>query len=144
MSSKDTLIYDLSTSGSSAEPNVMMKKTMLTIFDSNTTYNSGQSRISTSAISNSTYLDMKNAYLSVPLLITIQGEIQPAQAATNLDYSVGLIPFSHNLIHSMSVSVNGEIVKSFCNFENCYVVTLISLHIYSTYKRYITGTISCY
>ena len=51
MSSKDTLIYDLSTSGSSAEPNVMMKKTMLTIFDSNTTYNSGQSRISTSAIS---------------------------------------------------------------------------------------------
>ena len=65
MSSKDTLIYDLSTSGSSAEPNVMMKKTMLTIFDSNTTYNSGQSRISTSAISNSTYLDMKNAYLKV-------------------------------------------------------------------------------
>ena len=120
MSSKDTLIYDLSTSGSSAEPNVMMKKTMLTIFDSNTTYNSGQSRISTSAISNSTYLDMKNAYLSVPLLITIQGEIQPAQAATNLDYSVGLIPFSHNLIHSMSVSVNGEIVKSFCNFENLF------------------------
>ena len=120
MSGKDTLLYDLSNSGSSAEPSVMMKKTMLTIQDSNQTYNSGQSRISTSAISNSTYLDMKNAYLSVPLCVTIQGDIAPATAATNLDYSCGLIPFSHNLLHSLSVSVNGAMVKSVCNFENLF------------------------
>ena len=120
MSSKDTLLHDLSTSGSSAEPSAFLKKSMLTIQDSVTSYESAQSRITTSAISNSTYLDMKNAYLSVPVIITVTGNISPATASTNLDYSVGLIGFNHNLIHSMSVAVNGAVIKSITNFENLF------------------------
>lgn len=120
MSSKDTLLHELSTGGSSAEPSVFLKKSMLTIQDSVTSYESAQSRISTSAISNSTYLDMKNAYLCVPLVLTISGAIDPATEATSLDFSCGLKAFNHNLLHSMSVTVNGAQVKSVTNFENMF------------------------
>ena len=58
---------------------------------------------------------MKNAYLSIPLCITMTGAISPETAATSLDYSVGLIPFNHNIIHNMSVSVNGNLVKQQTN-----------------------------
>jgi hypothetical protein len=63
MSSKDTLIHELSTSGTSAEPAVFLKKSQLTILDQNTSYHGSQSRINTSAISNSTYLDINNPKL---------------------------------------------------------------------------------
>ena len=132
MSSKDTLIHELSTSGTSAEPAVFLKKSQLTILDQNTSYHGSQSRINTSAISNSTYLDMKNAYLSVPICLTLTGKIDPATAATSLDYSVGLAPFNHNMIHNMSVSVNGAMVKSVCNFENVFhtfrLLSLLSMN----------------
>ena len=51
MSSKDTLIHELSTSGTSAEAAVFLKKSQLTILDQNTSYHGSQSRINTSAIS---------------------------------------------------------------------------------------------
>jgi len=57
----------LSTSGTSAEAAAFLKKSQLTILDQDTSYHSSQSRINPSAISNSTYLDMKNGYFSVPI-----------------------------------------------------------------------------
>ena len=136
MSSKDTLLHSLSTSGTSAEPNIFQKKAHLSILDQNTSYQSGQSRINLSSISNSTYIDMKNAYLSIPLCITMTGAISPETAATSLDYSVGLIPFNHNIIHNMSVSVNGNLVKQQTNFENIFhtfrLMSLLSMNELST------------
>ena len=136
MSSKDTLIHELSNSGSSAEPNIFLKKNTLTILDTNNNYSAGESRISTSAISNSTYLDFKSSYLQVPLVVTITGQIQPEQTASNLDYSVGLVPFNHNLIHNMSCSVNGQMIKSVCNFENMFH-TFRLLSLLRNYKIFV-------
>jgi hypothetical protein len=120
MSAVDTLNYQLSSGDGSAEPNIVSKKTMLTILDQNTSYNSASSRINTSSISNSTYIDMKNAYLQIPVILTMTGNFSPATAATSADYSVGLMNFYHNIIHSISVMCNGQVVKNHTNYENIY------------------------
>jgi hypothetical protein len=118
MSAFDTLNYQLSSGDGSPEPNIVSKKTMLTILDQNTSYNSASSRINTSSISNSTYIDMKNAYLQIPVLCTMTGNFSPATAGTSADYSMGLMNFYHNIIHSISVMCNGQVVKNHTNYEN--------------------------
>lgn len=120
MSAYDTLNYQLSSGDVVPEPHLVSKKTMLTILDQQTSYSSATSRINTSSISNSTYVDMKNAYLQIPVVITMTGTFSPATEATSADFSTGLMNFYHNIIHSLSVQANGQTLKNHTNYENIY------------------------
>ena len=120
MSAIDTLNYQLSSGDVVAEPNIVAKKSMLKILDQNTTYNSGSSRINLSSISNSTYIDLKQAYLEIPVLMTLTGTFSPNTSTSSCDYSMGLMNFYHNIIHSISVLCNGQVVKNHTNMENIY------------------------
>jgi hypothetical protein len=63
---------------------------------------------------------MKGAYLQIPVILTMTGNFSPATEATSADYSCGLMNFYHNIIHSISVMCNGQVVKNHTNYENIY------------------------
>ena len=119
MSAIDTLNYQLSSGDVVAEPNIVAKKSMLKILDQNTTYNSGSSRINLSSISNSTYIDLKQAYLEIPVLMTLTGTFSPNTSTSSCDYSMGLMNFYHNIIHSISVLCNGQVVCYTQYYQRC-------------------------
>jgi hypothetical protein len=69
----------------------------------------------TSAISNSnTYVNMSEAYLHLPLIMTLtsataaSGKLAPATAATYCDYTLGLRNWLGSMISSLSVEWNGS------------------------------------
>ena len=94
--SSDALVYDMSNS-SRQDPSVFVKKDWLQINDDNNqNYSGNQVTINTSALSNSNkYLDYHQAYLQVPLLLTLTnntpavGALAPATTATSCDYTLG-------------------------------------------------------
>ena len=120
MSSANTLSYELSSQDVGEQPFLYTKKQMLVIQDTNTSYTSAQSKINTSSVSQSQYINYKESYLSVPVVMTMTGHFNPATAATSANYSLGLKEYFHSLIHSMSVDFNGTNVKPHCPFENVY------------------------
>jgi hypothetical protein len=126
--SADKLVFDLSQEVE-GQPQVFIKKDWLSILDNmNTNYNSNQTIIDTSQLSNSNkYMSYREAYLSVPLLLTLTcatpfaaatpDGISPATATsgaggelalpTGCDYAIGLKNWFGSVFHSLTLDMNG-------------------------------------
>jgi hypothetical protein len=130
----DKLVFDLSQEVEGS-PSVFVKKDWLNILDNqNGNYNANQSVIDTSQLSNSNkYMSYREAYLSVPLLMTmstgagqaaaVQDRFLPATAINSADYAVGLKNWYGSLIHSLTLDFNGVTTiqqTPFCNMWNAF------------------------
>jgi len=135
----DSIIYDMAeqTQGS---PNIFLKKDWLSILDNqNNSYTGNQCVIETSALSNNNkYLNFREAYLSVPILMTLTAPtataspFAPAAAATSADWAVGLKNWYGSVIHSISVDLGGSTIiqqTSFANMWNAFkLLTTLSFN----------------
>jgi hypothetical protein len=131
--SADKLVFDLSQE-IEGSPQVFIKKDWLSILDNmNTNYNSNQTIIDTSQLSNSNkYMSYREAYLAVPLLLTLScstafnagtaSGISPATAnigeggdltvayPTGCDYAIGLKNWFGSMFHSITLDMNGTTI----------------------------------
>lgn len=120
----DKLVFDLSQEVEGS-PNIFVKKDWLNILDNqNGNYGNNQSVIDTSQLTNSNkYLNYREGYLSIPLLLTLTGStdaFNPATAGTSCDYTVGLKNWFGSIVHNMSVDYNGVNIIQQTNFINMW------------------------
>lgn len=127
----DKLVFDLSQEVEGS-PSVFVKKDWLNILDNqNSNYNSNQSVIDTSQLSNSNkYMSYREAYLAVPMLLTLAttdlataGAFAPATGATSADYAVGLKNWFGQIVHSLTLDYNGTTTiqqTPYCNMWNSF------------------------
>jgi hypothetical protein len=134
--SADKLVFDLSNE-IEGQPQVFIKKDWLNILDNmNQNYSANQTIIDTSQLSNSNkFMNYREAYLSVPLLMTLTGPayvaavnaatapagFQPASQPpiggaagyiqqTACDYVMGLKNWFGTVIHSFTLDMNGTTI----------------------------------
>ena len=112
MSARSSLIYDLANTQGMTDAEIFVKRSWLSLNDDLQSYSSSQSRISTSSISAAKFVNFSTAYLDVPLMLNIHGNLAPATAATSADFALGLKNAYQSLVHSLSISINGN---SICN-----------------------------
>lgn len=120
----DKLVFDLAQE-IEGTPNIFVKKDWLNILDNqNGNYGANQSVVDTSQLSNSNkYLSYREAYLSVPLLLTLTssaGDFEPATAGTSCDYSIGLKNWFGSIIHSFTLDYNGTTIIQQTPFVNMW------------------------
>jgi len=112
----DKLVFDLSQE-IEGSPQVFVKKDWLNILD-NQNQNSNQSVLDTSQLANSNkYMSYREAYLSMPLLLTLVGPagaaaagFSPATATTTADYAMGLKSWFGQMIHSFTLDMQGTTI----------------------------------
>lgn len=117
----DKLVYDLSQE-TEGVPNVFIRKDWLNILDNqNGNYQGNQSVFDTSQISNSNkFMNYREAYLTIPLLLTMAGDqVTPAGVRPN-DGAMGLKNWFGNMIHSFTLDYNGSTVIQQTNFINMW------------------------
>ena len=112
----DKLVFDLSQE-IEGSPNVFVKKDWLNILDNQSSnYNSNQSVIDTSQLSNSNkYMSYRESFLAVPLLLTMVSTTDASFAGfqpttSNPDYSLGLKNWFGQIVHSMTLDYNGTTI----------------------------------
>jgi hypothetical protein len=121
----DKLVYDLSEE-IDGSPNVFIKKDWLNILDNmNQNYNSNQSIIDTSQLSNSNkYMSYREAYFLTPMVLTLGTSaltaFAPATTGTSADYAVGLKNWFGNVIHSFTLDMNGTTIIQQTPYINMY------------------------
>jgi len=125
----DLLVFNISEE-SSGSPNVFVRKDWLNILDNqNGNYQSSQSVIETSSLSNSNkFLNYREAYLHVPLLLSIVSNddnngFLPATAGTSADTAITMKSAFLNMIHSMTIDYNGVTItqqQNFLQMYNCF------------------------
>lgn len=133
----DKLVYDLAQE-IEGSPNVFVRKDWINILDNQTqNYQSNQSIIDTSQLSNSNkYMSYREAYLSIPFLITLATtgppvvvnapaaianlEIRPDINLGSLDYSVGLKNWFGQIIHSFTLDYNGTTIVQQTPYVNMW------------------------
>ena len=123
----DSIIYDMAeqTQGS---PSIFLRKYWLQILDNqNNSYAGSQCVIETSALANNNkYLNYREAYLSVPLLLTLTSGIAtgnpfaPATATSSADWAVGLKNWYGSVIHSVSIDLQGTTISQQTSFANMW------------------------
>ena len=139
--SGDALVFDMANSPRK-DPSVFVKKDWLAISDDmNQNYAGNQIVIQTSALSNSNkYLDYRQGYLTVPLLLTLTsdtagaGKLAPDTAATSCDFTLGLKNWIGSVCHNLSLSINNSQIAQSTNF----------LPIYNNFKLMTTLSASDY
>lgn len=145
----DKLVFDLAQE-IEGSPNVFVRKDWINILDNqNQNYNNNQSVLDTSQLSNSNkYMSYREAYLSVPLLITLasigaplpNGTIAPATVPSTVyfnpavytpSYAIGLKNWYGQIIHSFTLDYNGTTIcqqTPYINFWNSFkLMTSLSL-----------------
>jgi hypothetical protein len=127
MSSGDHLVYELSmeTEGTK-EP--FVRQDWISILDNQATnYNTYQSVIDTSQLSNSDkWMNYREGFIVMPLLLTVQGDsdvdgvfaMQPADNEFAVDEAVGLKNWFGTMVHSLSVDLNGTTIIQQTQFIN--------------------------
>jgi hypothetical protein len=117
----DKLVFDLSQEVDGS-PNVFIKKDWINILDNqNGNYNSNQSVIDTSQLSNSNkYMSYREAYLEVPMLLTLASatatasiaaiDLAPNTTGTSCDYAVGLKNWFGQIVHSFTLDYAGTTI----------------------------------
>jgi hypothetical protein len=112
----DKLVFDLSQE-IEGSPNVFVKKDWLNILDNqNGNYASNQSVVDTSQLSNSNkYMSYREAYLSMPLLLSLAttsaaGAFAPATGGSSGDYLMGLKNWFGSMVHSLTLDYNGTTI----------------------------------
>jgi hypothetical protein len=150
----DKLVFDLSQEVEGT-PNVFVRKDWINILDNqNQNYNNNQSIIDTSQLSNSNkYMSYREAYLSIPMLLSFGTGAVPVQLATmgnttslatflpvgnstSLDYSIGLKNWFGQIVHSFTLDYNGTTIiqqTPYINMWNSFkLMTSLSLNDVST------------
>jgi hypothetical protein len=117
----DKLVYDL-TQETEGTPNIFIRKDWLSIMDNmNGSYQSNQSVIDTSQIANANkWMNYREAYLAVPMLLTMTTEgIQGNSKGFN-DGLIGLKNWFGSIIHSLTVDYNGSTIIQQTPFINMW------------------------
>ena len=123
--SGDQLVFDMS-SAPEGQASVFVRKDWLSLQDSNNnSYVGNNIIISTDMIANSNrYCDFRNAYLLVPLLITMTAPIAsgfaPAEPAGSADCAISLKNFYGSIIHSIQIDMNGSTISQTVPFIGLY------------------------
>jgi hypothetical protein len=113
--SGDKLVFDLANEVDDV-PNVFVRKDWINILDNqNGNYNSNQSVIDTSQLSNSNkYMSYREAYVVAPLLLTMTSTVgvgvMPNSAAKSSDFSIGLKNWFGQIVHSLTLDFNGTTI----------------------------------
>ena len=113
--SGDSLVFEMSNQTESV-PSIFLKKDSLAILDNqNSNYQGGQVVIDTSQLSNSNkYMNYREAYLTMPLLLTLSATagvaFAPATPATSADYALGLKNWYGSVIHSLTLDYMGTTI----------------------------------
>jgi len=119
----DKLVFDLSQEVEGS-PSVFVKKDWVSILDNqNGSYNSNQSVIDTSQLSNSNkYMSYREAYLMMPMLLTVTsgGTDSFFTPATGCDYAFGLKNWFGTMIHSFTLDYNGTTIIQQTPFINMW------------------------
>ena len=125
----DKLVYDLAQEVEGS-PNVFIRKDWLNILDNqNQNYQNNQSIIDTSQLANSNkYMAYREAYLAIPLLLTMKGTVGAGgvfqQSGESIgDFSIGLKNWFGQIIHSFTLDYNGTTIVQqtpFCNMWNTF------------------------
>jgi len=115
----DKLVFDLANEVEDV-PNVFVRKDWINILDNqNGNYNSNQSVIDTSQLSNSNkYMSYREGYVVVPLLLTMTSNvsagagagIMPNSASKSTEFAVGLKNWFGQIIHSLTLDFNGTTI----------------------------------
>lgn len=122
---KDLVTYSKSVEEKSSE-SVFLNQSWLQVLDSNNgSYSSGQSTLETTSLSSSDrFMDYREAYLSIPLLLTLGNATKANTAgladATDSSKIMGLKNSYTSLIHSMSVDLNGTNIIQSTPFSELY------------------------
>lgn len=119
----DEFLVETSTQiNTSTEP--FNKKEMVYVLDQNNGNYNGQIIIDTSSLSNSgKYISLSEAYLIIPLIVTLTADTAAAHAAfdgNEYPFLVGLKNGFHQLIHSISVEYNNTSVVQLTPHSNFY------------------------
>ena len=132
----DKLVFDLAQEVEGS-PNVFIRKDWINILDNqNQNYNNNQSVIDTSQLSNSNkYMSYREAYLSIPLLITVASNgftananpptdttagFAPNATETSADYCIGLKNWFGQIIHSFTLDYNGTTIVQQTPYVNMW------------------------
>lgn len=125
--SSDKLVFDLSQE-IDGSPNIFVSKSWLTMLDNqNGNYGAGQCTLDTSSLANSSnYLSYREAYLTVPMLLTLTANgagNNPKISTSSFDYTLGLKNWFGSIVHSFSCEYNTvQIIQQtpFCNMWNSF------------------------
>jgi hypothetical protein len=120
----DKLVFDLSQEVEGS-PNVFIRKDWINILDNqNQNYQNNQSIIDTSQLANSNkYMSYREAYLAVPLLLSIRTPNSSAGTYIINDFAIGLKNWFGQIIHSLTLDYNGTTIVQqtpFCNMWNSF------------------------
>lgn len=120
----DKLVFDLSQEVEGS-PNVFIRKDWINILDNqNQNYQNNQSIIDTSQLANSNkYMAYREAYLAVPLLLSMRTAPSNGASVTPSEYAFGLKNWFGSIIHSMTLDYNGTTIiqqTPFCNMWNSF------------------------
>jgi hypothetical protein len=118
--SADAVTLDLSMEDKSEKAPLFVDKQWLYVNDQNQGSYSGQIVVSTTALSNNgSFVDYKEAYLVIPTVLQVQSAAI-AVADAPLDFFACLKSGSWQLLHSMSIELNGSSVQQQTGFLNLY------------------------
>ena len=120
----DSVVYDMSSSSESS-PSIFLRKDWVNILDNNnSSYASNSLTLDTSQLSNSNkYMNYREAYLSIPLLLTATATVADpvwATAATSADFAFGLKNNYASVIHSVQVDMQGSTIIQQTPFINIW------------------------
>lgn len=120
----DKLVFDLSQEVEGS-PNVFIRKDWINILDNqNQNYQNNQSIIDTSQLANSNkYMSYREAYLAVPMLLSVRTPNSSAGTYAINDFAIGLKNWFGQIIHSLTLDYNGTTIVQqtpFCNMWNSF------------------------
>ena len=117
----DKLVYDLSQEVEGT-PNVFVRKDWINILDNqNQNYQNNQCVIDTSQLSNSNkYMSYREAYLAIPMLLTVLTPLTAAGSYPIGDYAIGLKNWFGSVIHSFTLDYNGTTIVQQTPFINMW------------------------
>lgn len=122
---KDLVTYSKSVEEKSSDA-VFQNQSWLSVLDSNNgSYSSSQATLETTSLASSDrFMDYREAYLSIPLLLTLGNNTNDDDSgladATNVSKIMGLKNSYTSLIHSMSVDLNGTNIIQSTPFSELY------------------------
>lgn len=116
----DALLYEISKSEEMDGEPFIRRENVYIIDQNNGSYTNNQIIMDCAAVSNSgKWADFANAYLAVPLLITLTSTFNFSAVAT--DFALGLKNGFHQLVSSLNVEYNNTSVVQISNFSNLYM-----------------------
>jgi len=116
----DSLVFAESVDTESSEP-LFQDKQYLYVNDSNNSSYNGQIILDSTSISNSgLYLGWQEAFLTIPLVLQIEGPTTAFASTTPVDYAMAMKSGYWQILHSMSVELNNGSVVQTSNFLNVF------------------------